>query len=218
MDLNALGQTPSRGGACGSEVNADGPPAAEASALRLAELTNALGSGVLVALVAACGRVLCPWLFFSDDFQAYFLPGLTAIGRSLRRGDFPLISPTSWLGGNFVGEDQYALFNPFVLLLSVVSSCFRSLDGAALAIVLPSLVLLGFAVHHAARSFDIDTSGARTAALMVGLGSYVLVWCASSWVAGLYSLPWVVLTWSFLHRYVHRGGRGTRGFCVLPVC
>jgi hypothetical protein len=206
MELNAPGKAASPEATYRSEVDADGPPSANEHARPLADLTNALASGALLALVAACGRIFCPWLFFTDDFQAYFLPGLTAIGRSLRRGDFPLISPTSWLGGNFVGEYQYAIFNPFVLLLSVAASCFRSLDGAALAIVLPSLVLLGFAVHHAARSFDIDTSGARTAALMVGLSSYVLVWCASSWVAGLYSLPWVVLFWSFLHRYVHRSG------------
>jgi hypothetical protein len=206
MDLNARGHAASPGAACSSEVEADGPLSAEDSVRPLADITNALASGLLLALVAACGRILCPWLFFTDDFQAYFLPGLTAIGRSLRGGHFPLIIPTSWLGGNFVGEYQYAIFNPFILVLSVVSSCFRSLDAAALSIVLPSLALLGFAVHHAARSFDIDTSGARTAALMVGLGSYVLVWCASSWVPGLYSLPWVVLLWSFLHRYIHRGG------------
>ena len=137
------------------EVELEAPPSVEASAHALVELTNALASGLLLAVVAACGRVFSPWLFFIDDFQAYLLPGLTAIGRMLRRGEFPLFTPTTWTGGNFVGEYQYAIFNPFVLTLSVVSSCFRTLDGAALSIVLPSLAFVGFAVHHAARSFEI---------------------------------------------------------------
>jgi ABC-type polysaccharide/polyol phosphate export permease len=170
------------------------------------EFGNALVSGLLVAAAGACGRLVCPWLFFMDDFQAYHLPGLITVGRLIRAGELPLLTPTTWVGGNLVGEYQYAIFNPFVLLLSVIASGFRSLDGMALSIVLPSLAFVGFAVHHAARSFGIDTSGARTAALMVSLGSYLIVWCASSWVPGLYSLPWVVLLWSFLHRYVHRGG------------
>jgi hypothetical protein len=172
-----------------------------------AEFGNALLSGLLVAAAAACGRLVCPWLFFIDDFQAQFLPALTWIGRCLRRGEFPLLTPTNWTGGNLLGEYQFAIFNPFVLILSLISSYFRSIDAAALAIVLPSLVFVGFAVHHAARSIDIPTCGARTAALMVGLGSFLLVWYASSWVPGLYSLPWVVLLWSFLHRYVRGKGR-----------
>jgi hypothetical protein len=173
---------------------------------RWVEFSNALVSGCLVAAAAACGRLVCPWLFFLDDFQAYHLPGLITVGRLIRRGEVPLLTPTTWIGGNLVGEYQYAIFNPFVLVLSVIASGFRSLDAMALSIVLPSLAFVGFAVHHAARSFEIETSGARTAALMVCLGSYLVVWCASSWVPGLYSLPWVVLLWSFLHRYVHRGG------------
>lgn len=170
------------------------------------ELANALASGLLLVAIAACGRILAPWLFFIDDFQAYFLPGLLTVGRMLRRGELPLLTPTTWAGGNIVGEYQYAIFNPFVLVLSVVSSCFHSLDAAALSIVLPTVAVVGFAVHHAARSYDIDTSGARTAAVMVGLGNFLLVWCASSWIAACYSFPWVVLFWSFLHRYVHREG------------
>src|SRR5262245_20939889 len=143
---------------------------AEAPALGAwVEFGNALVTGLVVAAAAACGRLVCPWLFFMDDFQAQHLPALITIGRLLRRGEFPLLTPTTWIGGNLVGEYQYAIFNPFVLVLSVVSSGFHSLDGMALSIVLPSLAFVGFAVHHAARGFDIDTSGARTAALMVCL-------------------------------------------------
>src|SRR5262249_31725131 len=142
------------------------PSCVSTSALPLPEFRQALASGILLAAVAACGRLVCPWLFFIDDFPAQFLPGLPRPGPSLRRGEFPLLTPTNWTGGNFVGEYQFAIFNPFVLILALISSYFRSIDAAALAIVLPSLAFTGFAVHHAARSIDIPTSGARTAALM----------------------------------------------------
>src|SRR5262249_9758686 len=130
------------------DVAAEASPAEAPTSEVWGEFGQALLSGLLVAAAAACGRLVCPLLFFLDDFQAYHLPGLITVGRLVRAGELPLLTPTTWIAGDLVGEYQYAIFNPFVLVLSVISAGFHSLDAMALSIVLPSLVFVGFAVHH----------------------------------------------------------------------
>jgi hypothetical protein len=87
-------------------VAAEASPAEAPTLWAWAELGNGLLSGLLVAVAATCGRLVCPWLFFMDDFQAYHLPGLITVGRLVRAGELPLLTPTTWVGGDLVGERE----------------------------------------------------------------------------------------------------------------
>jgi hypothetical protein len=63
-------------------VAAEASPAEAPTPQAWPEFGNALLSGLLVAAAAVCGRLVCPWLFFMGDFQAYHLPGLITVGRA----------------------------------------------------------------------------------------------------------------------------------------
>src|SRR5437762_4682237 len=76
-----------------------------------------VGLGAVAAMLCA----LIPCLFndrpyFQDDAELYSMPTYVAIGNALWRGEFPLLTLQTYLGGNLAAESQFGLFNPVSLL------------------------------------------------------------------------------------------------------
>jgi len=55
-----------------------------------------------------------PLVYWNDDFELSILPVCADMARAWNHGEFPLLSPYSWICGNLAGEFQYGVFSIFI--------------------------------------------------------------------------------------------------------
>src|SRR3954469_1967642 len=79
-----------------------------------ADVLAALGAGGLVVLFCFVLLWHDPLLFWNDDYELSILPVFADVARSWSHGEWPLLSPYSWVCGNLAGEYQYGTFSVFV--------------------------------------------------------------------------------------------------------
>src|SRR5437762_12950217 len=101
------------------------------------EFPGAITAGVIV--VAFCLILLWhnPLAFWNDDYQLSVLPVFADMARSWSEGNWPILSPYSWVCGNLTGEFQYGtlsgFINPAVILIGKFPLTFPQ-QAAALSI------------------------------------------------------------------------------------
>src|SRR5437868_14168050 len=83
---------------------------------------NVVG-GAIAALIAIAFSFLLlahdPLIFWNDDYEISILPVFADMARAWNHGEFPLLSPYSWVCGNLAGEFQYGVFSIFINALIV---------------------------------------------------------------------------------------------------
>src|SRR5436190_5148971 len=55
-----------------------------------------------------------PLFFWNDDYEISILPVFADVARSWSNGEWPLLSPYSWVCSNLAGEFQYGTFSVFL--------------------------------------------------------------------------------------------------------
>lgn len=157
-----------------------------------------LGWGLLTACLAvataAIPLVHTPTFYFTDDYQAYFMPGFLEIARLIKAGELPFLSPRLFQGGAFLAEYQYALFNPVSLLLYLVLDGFGRLDHAASVFALVHVGLLAGGTYALARVVGVSRAAAVLAGLTAATSGWIIYWGAITWIPGLVSTAW--LSWA----------------------
>ncbi|MWV25924.1 hypothetical protein FVE89_28910 [Methylobacterium sp. 2A] len=157
-----------------------------------------LGWGLLTACLAVATAAVplahTPTFYFTDDYQAYFMPGFLEIARLIKAGELPFLSPRLFQGGAFLAEYQYALFNPVSLLLYLVLDGFARLDHAASFFALVHVGLLAGGTHALARLVGVSRPAAVLAGLTAATSGWIIYWGATNWIPGLVSTAW--LTWA----------------------
>lgn len=169
-----------------------GPGVGTGSALAL-DCLLAIGLGLALASLLLIGH---PHAYYTDDYQTQFMPTYYSIGTTLWNDwQVPFLTLKSWVGGNLLGEYQYALLNPVALLLFACLPFFSSLPAGAAFI---SIVLTGLFAGGGfffARTVGVSRALSFVAAILFATNSYIFYWYASSWIPGLMSfafLPWAM--------------------------
>src|SRR5437762_7087637 len=76
-----------------------------------------VGSGIVgLIVVGFCLLLLAhdPLIFWNDDYEISVLPVFADMARAWNHGEFPLLSPFSWVCGNLAGEFQYGVSSIFI--------------------------------------------------------------------------------------------------------
>src|SRR5689334_12419569 len=81
---------------------------------RRTEILGALSAGSLVVLFCLILLRHNPLVFWNDDYELSVLPVFADMARSWSEGQWPILSPYSWVCGNLAGEFQYGTFSMFV--------------------------------------------------------------------------------------------------------
>src|SRR5881394_2242115 len=68
---------------------------------------GAVGAGFIVVVFCLLLLWHAPLLFWNDDYELSILPVFADVARSWSHGEWPLLSPYSWVCGNLAGEYQY---------------------------------------------------------------------------------------------------------------
>jgi hypothetical protein len=166
-------------------------------------------AGVLIGIV--------PWLmnsraYFLDDNEAYFIPTFAAIGASLLHGHMPLVTVQSYVGGNLLGEYQYALFNPVTLLGCIALALLGNMAGGAAVLAIAHYAILCAGVFALARACSISRSSSVVAAVAFTCNNFVFYWLATGWFCNFIGLAWFAWAMAFMMR-AHEG----RGRWLLAV-
>jgi hypothetical protein len=159
-----------------------------------------LGVALLVAAMAAVPGLRDPRFYLTDDSAAQFLPTWYHLGQLLRAGQFPLLDPTLWAGGNIAAEALFGIWNPVLLGGMLLVSALPDLVVASLVVKTAFLVILALGVYGLAREYDQPPGPSAVAAVTVPFAGVTLYFDAASWSSGLTAFAFVPWFWWTLRR------------------
>ncbi|HEY4272552.1 MAG TPA: hypothetical protein VGM65_11140, partial [Candidatus Udaeobacter sp.] len=160
------------------------------------EFSGAITAGVIV--VAFCLLLLWhnPLAFWNDDYELSVLPVFADMARSWSKGNWPILSPYSWVCGNLAGEFQYGTFSAFinaaVILIWKFPLTFPQ-QAAALSITHLFVLAIGAFLLARDRRFSIPLS--IFVALVAALGGWIICWGATDWFGALGAFTWLPWAW-----------------------
>ena len=142
-----------------------------------------------------------PLVFWNDDYELSILPVFADVARSWSRGEWPLLSPYSWVCGNLAGEYQYGTFslfvNPAVVLIWKFPLTFPQ-QAAALSIA--HLFALAMGGYVLARGRDLAAPLSMMVALVAALNGWIICWGATDWFGALGAFAWLPWAWWGMER------------------
>ncbi len=168
--------------------------------LRASRVVPPLAVAVLAAAMALIPALRDHRFYLTDDSAAQFLPSWYHLGELLRSGQFPLLDPTLWAGGNIAAEALFGIWNPVLLATMVFVSLVPNLVVASVVVKAFFLVLLALGVYGLAREYDVTPGFAAVAAVTVPFAGVTLYFDAASWASGLTAFAFVPWFWWTLRR------------------
>src|SRR5438045_7229097 len=144
------------------------------------EVVGALSAGFIV--VGFCLILLRhdPLVFWNDDYELSILPVFTDVARSWSEGQFPSLSPYSWVCGNLAGEFQYGTFSLFVntavVLIWKLPFTFPQ-QAAALSMAHLFVLAIGAFLLACDRRFSVALS--IFVALVASFSGWIICWGAT---------------------------------------
>ncbi len=187
------------------------------SRFRRANVIGAIVAGLIV--VAVCLLLLWrnPLFFWNDDYQISILPVFADVARSWGGGDWPLLSPYSWVCSNLAGEFQYGTFSIFVNAAVVLIWKFPlTFAQQAAALSIAHLFVLAAGGFLLARGRDLSVPLSIFVSLVAALNGWIICWGATDWFGALGAFAWLPWAWWAMERALEPGRRGWRFVWPAP--
>jgi hypothetical protein len=159
-------------------------------------VVGAFSAGLIV--ISFCLLLLWhdPLLFWNDDYELSILPVFADIARSWSEGNWPLLSPYSWVCGNLAGEFQYGTFSIFVNAAVVFIWKFPlTFPQQAAALSITHLFVLAAGAFLLARDRRISIPLSIFVALVAALNGWIICWGAIDWFGALAAFAWLPWAW-----------------------
>ncbi|MFH8250743.1 hypothetical protein ACH3VR_10295 [Microbacterium sp. B2969] len=170
----------------------------------------------VVAVISLLVKLSWPRFTFWGDNAESFFPLWHMYGESIRAGSPALFQADGWTGGNVIGEAAYGLFNPVVIVNSVLVSLTDRLSLASFLVMTEFLCLFGIGVYLLARSYGARRAAAFVVGVIMPFAGYTLYYEAGNWASGLMSAVWVTWFWWGAHELA-AGRRGPLAAIVTGV-
>jgi hypothetical protein len=159
-------------------------------------LTGAVSAGLLVA--GFCLLLLWhnPLVFWNDDYELSVLPVFADMVRSWSEGQWPILSPYSWVCGNLAGEFQYGTFSIFVNAAVILIWKFPlTFPQQAAALSIAHLVVLAIGAFLLGRDRRCSVALSIFVALIASLNGWIICWGATDWFGALGAFTWFPWAW-----------------------
>ena len=180
------------------------------------EVFGTIFAGLIVILFCLILLWHDPLVFWNDDYELSILPVFTDIARSWGAGQFPSLSPYSWVCGNLAGEFQYGTFSIFVNAAVVLIWKFPlTFPQQAAALSMAHLFVLGAGGFVLARDRKLSIALSMFVALIAALNGWIICWGATDWFGALGAFAWLPWAWWGLERALQQ--RGSRWRFVWPA-
>lgn len=156
----------------------------------------ALATPAVVLLAACLPLVGTSDFYFWDDTEIGGFPLYFHLGELLRAGTWPVLDPGMWMGGNFIAEGQWGLWNPMILAIGVAASAANSAVVFSTVLKLAFLMVAALGAFLLARSYNVRPQLAFAAGVAVPLNGFTLYMDAPDWASGL--MTWSMLPYAWL--------------------
>jgi hypothetical protein len=114
----------------------------------------------------------------------------------VHHGEFPLLSPYSWVCGNLAGEFQYGVFSVFINALIVLVWKFPLIFAQqAAALSIAHLAVLSAGAFMLGRGRKLSAANSVFVALIASLNGWIICWGASDWFGALGAFAWLPWAW-----------------------
>ena len=124
------------------------------------------------------------------------LPVFADMARSWSEGHWPILSPYSWVCGNFAGEFQYGTFSVFVNAAVVLIWKFPlAFPQQAAALSIAHLFVLAIGAFLLARDRGFSVALSIFVALVASLSGWIICWGATDWFGALGAFTWLPWAW-----------------------
>ncbi len=182
------------------------------------------GHNFLAALLAGAFVVLfClillwhdPLVFWNDDYELSILPVFADVARSWSQGEWPLLSPYSWVCGNLAGEYQYGTFSLFVnAAVVLIWKLPLTFPQQAAALSMAHLFVLAMGGYFLARGRDLAPQISMMVGTVAALNGWIICWGATDWFGALGAFAWLPWAWWGMERAVDP--RGSRWRFLWPA-
>ncbi|MEP7070900.1 MAG: hypothetical protein ABI839_00800 [Verrucomicrobiota bacterium] len=170
--------------------------AARARARPRHNLAGALAAAGLTLLFCLLLLAHDHLIFWNDDYEISILPVCADMARAWSHGEFPLLTPYSWVCGNLAGEFQYGVFSVFMNALIVAVwqfPLFFSQQAAALSIA--HLMVLAAGAFILARGRNLSNPNSLLVAMVAALNGWIICWGATDWLGALGAFAWLPWAW-----------------------
>ena len=157
-----------------------------------------------------------PLVFWNDDYELSILPVFADVARGWSHGEWPLLSPYSWVCGNLAGEYQYGTFSVFVNAAVVLIWKFPlAFPQQAAALSIAHLFVLAMGGYLLARGRDLPAPLSTMVALVAALNGWIICWGATDWFGALGAFAWLPWAWWGMERALD--SRRTRWRFLWPA-
>jgi hypothetical protein len=158
-----------------------------------------------------------PLIFWNDDYEISILPVFADMARAWNHGEFPLLSPYSWVCGNLAGEFQYGVFSIFINALIVcVWKLPLTFSQEAAAISIAHLAVLSAGAFLLAHGRKLSIPLSIFVALVASLNGWIICWGASDWFGALGAFTWLPWAWWAVERALDSTRSGWRFLWPAP--
>ena len=166
-----------------------------------ADVVGAIASGLIIVVFCLVLLWHDPLVFWNDDYELSVLPVFADVARSWSEGQWPLLSPYSWVCSNLAGEFQYGTFSLFVNAAVVLIWKFPlTFPQQAAALSMAQLFVLAAGAFLLARHRTFSISLSFFVASIAALNGWIICWGAIDWFGALAAFAWLPWSWWALER------------------
>ena len=142
-----------------------------------------------------------PLLFWNDDYALSILPVFADVARSWSQGNWPLLSPYSWVCSNLAGEFQYGTFSIFVnAAVVLIWQLPLGFAQQAAALSITHLFVLAMGGYLLGRGRNFTPALAGMVGLLAALNGWIVCWGAIDWFGALAAFTWLPWAWWGMER------------------
>ncbi|MDQ3664669.1 MAG: hypothetical protein M3353_08445, partial [Actinomycetota bacterium] len=138
--------------------------------------------------------------YFWDDTEIGGFGLWFHLGELLRAGEWPVLQPSMWMGGNIAAEAQWGLWNPMLLAVGLAASAAGNALTFTTALKLLFVIVAALGVFLLARSYGVRPPLACAAGVAVPLNGFTLYMDAPDWSIGLSAWSLLPYAWVALRR------------------
>lgn len=137
-----------------------------------------------------------PLVFWNDDYELSILPVCADMARAWSHGEFPLLSPYSWICGNLAGEFQYGVFSVFInAAIVAIWKLSVTFPQQAAALAVAHIAVLAPGAFLLAREKKLSAPSALLVAIVATLSGWNICWGATNWLGALGAFTWLPWAW-----------------------
>ncbi|MFJ2507568.1 hypothetical protein [Arthrobacter citreus] len=181
-------------------------PVKTAATSRIRDWQVVMLAPVITVLLCFIPRFFNSTFFYWDDTMQSFLPVWRSLGENLLNGNFEMMDPGGWAGGNYIAEVGYGIWNPLNLLNFMLVAGMNDLALASAVVVVEFMALLALGATLLTRSYGANRWLAAAAGVAIPFSGFTLFYEAARWPGGLMAFAWTTLFWWGLRRWL-RGNR-----------